>query len=110
MRTVNDRTEYVPIPEFYADRGWFYYGEIMVYLLVVIILSFLFAQIPLSYFRRRTLQEAIKGKVVTARPYLFRKIGIIMQLVVSLAFYLLYGCHDEAALFSEEYGFRDGAS
>ena len=63
-----------------------YYGEIMVYLLVVIILSFLFAQIPLSYFRRRTLQEAIKGKVVTARPYLFRKIGIIMQLVVSLAF------------------------
>ena len=49
-----------------------YYGEIMVYLLVVIILSFLFAQIPLSY--------------------------------------LLYGCHDEAALYSEEYGFRDGAS
>ena len=45
-----------------------YYGEIMVYLLVVIILSFLFAQIPLSYFRRRTLQEAIKGKVVTASP------------------------------------------
>ena len=41
---------------------------------------------PLSYFRRRTLQEAIKGKVVTTRPYLFRKIGIIMQLVVSLAF------------------------
>lgn len=40
----------------------------------------------LSYFRRRTLQEAIKGKVVTTRPYLFRKIGIIMQLVVSLAF------------------------
>ena len=23
MRTVDDRTEYVPIPEFYADRGWF---------------------------------------------------------------------------------------
>lgn len=63
-----------------------YYGEIIAYLLIVIILSFLFAQIPLSYFRRRTLQEAIKGNVVTARPYLFRKIGIIMQLVVSLAF------------------------
>ena len=39
-----------------------YYGEIILYLLIVIILSFLFAQIPLSYFRRRTLQEAIKGK------------------------------------------------
>ena len=63
-----------------------YYGEIIAYLLIVIILSFLFAQMPLSYFRRRTLQEAIKGNVVTTRPYLFRKIGIIMQLVVSLAF------------------------
>ena len=63
-----------------------YYGEIIAYLLIVIILSFLFAQMPLSYFRRRTLQEAIKGKVVATRPYLFRKIGIIMQLVVSLAF------------------------
>ena len=63
-----------------------YYGEIIAYLLIVIILSFLFAQMPLSYFRRRTLQEAIKGKAVATRPYLFRKIGIIMQLVVSLAF------------------------
>ena len=62
-----------------------YYGEIIAYLLIVIILSFLLAQMPLSYFRRRTLQEAIKGKEVTTRPYLFRKIGIIMQLVVSLA-------------------------
>ena len=49
------------------------YGEIILYLLIVIILSFLFAQIPLSYFRRRTLQEAIKGKGGSARPYLFRK-------------------------------------
>ena len=63
-----------------------YYGEIIVYLLAVIILSFLFALMPLSYFRRRTLQEAIKGSVVTARPYLFRKIGIIVQLIVGLAF------------------------
>ena len=63
-----------------------YYGEILVYLLAVIILSFLFALMPLSYFRRRTLQETIKGGVATARPYLFRRIGIIVQLIVSLAF------------------------
>ena len=63
-----------------------YYGEILVYLLAVIILSFLFALMPLSYFRRRTLQETIKGSVATARPYLFRRIGIIVQLIVSLAF------------------------
>ena len=63
-----------------------YYGEILVYLLAVIILSFLFALMPLSYFRRRTLQETIKGGVATARPYLFRRIGIIVQLIVSLVF------------------------
>ena len=63
-----------------------YYGEILIYLLAVIILSFLFALMPLSYFRRRTLQETIKGSVATARPYLFRRIGIIVQLIVSLAF------------------------
>lgn len=63
-----------------------YYGEIFVYLFIVILLSFLFAQLPLSYFRRRTLEEAIKGKVITAKPYLFRKFGIIVQLTVSLAF------------------------
>ena len=63
-----------------------YYGEILVYLLAVIILSFLFALMPLSYFRRRTLQETIKGSVATARPYLFRRIGIIVQLIVSLVF------------------------
>ena len=63
-----------------------YYGEIILYLLIVIILSFLFAQIPLSYFRRRTLQEAIKGKGGSARPYLFRKTGIVIQLIVSLVF------------------------
>lgn len=63
-----------------------YYGEIVLYLFIVIFLSFLFAQIPLSYFRRRTLQEAIKGKVITAKPHLFRKSGVIVQLIVSLAF------------------------
>ena len=63
-----------------------YYGEILIYLLAVIILSFLFALMPLSYFRRRTLQETIKGSVATARPYLFRRIGIIVQLIVSLVF------------------------
>ena len=63
-----------------------YYGEILVYLLAVIILSFLFTLMPLSYFRRRTLQETIKGNVATARPYLFRRIGIIVQLMVSLSF------------------------
>lgn len=63
-----------------------YYGEIIVYLFIVILLSFLFAQLPLSYFRRRTLEEAIKGKVITSKPYLFRKFGIIVQLIVSLAF------------------------
>ena len=63
-----------------------YYGEIILYLLIVIILSFLFAQIPLSYFRRRTLQEAIKGKGGSARPYLFRKTAIVIQLIVSLVF------------------------
>lgn len=63
-----------------------YYGEIVVYLLIVILLSFLFAQIPLSYFRRRTLLEAIKGNIVSVRPHLFRKLGIVVQLIVSLVF------------------------
>ena len=63
-----------------------YYGEILVYLLAVIILSFMFALMPISNFSRRTLQETIKGGVATARPYLFRRIGIIVQLIVSLVF------------------------
>lgn len=61
-----------------------YYGEILVYLLVVIALSLLFAQIPLYRFRRRTLQDAIKGKISVNRPYAFRKFGIVIQLIVSL--------------------------
>lgn len=63
-----------------------YYGEILGYLFIVVALSFLFAQIPLSYFRRRTLADAIKGKIVTTRPYLFRKVGIVVQLIVSIVF------------------------
>lgn len=63
-----------------------YYGEILVYLLVVIALSLLFAQIPLYHFRCRTLQDAIKGKGLTNRPYVFRKFGIVIQLIVSLIF------------------------
>ena len=31
-------------------------------------------------------EETIKGSVAIARPYLFRRIGIIVQLIVSLAF------------------------
>ena len=97
-------------PAYYSEDGILYAadGEIIAYLLIVIILSFLFAQIPLSYFRRRTLQEAIKGNVVTTRPYLFRKIGIIMQFSCQSCFYLLCGCYDEATLFSEKYGLRNG--
>lgn len=72
--------------EFTQIESGSYYGEIAVYLLVVIMLSFLFAQIPLLYFRRRTLQETINGNTVTTRPYLFRKIGIVVQLIVSLTF------------------------
>lgn len=63
-----------------------YYGEILVYLLVVIALSLLFAQIPLYHFRRRTLQDVLKGKISVNRPYAFRKFGIVMQLIVSLIF------------------------
>ncbi|MDD3038579.1 ABC transporter permease [Bacteroides sp.] len=62
------------------------YGEIVVYFLFVILLSFLFAQIPLYFFRRRTLQEAIKGRIVVRNPYLFRKLGIVVQLIVSIVF------------------------
>ena len=63
-----------------------YYGEILVYLFIVIALSLLLAQIPLYHFRRRTLQDAVKGKVSVNRPYAFRKFGIVIQLIVSLVF------------------------
>ena len=63
-----------------------YYGEILVYLFIVIALSLLLAQIPLYHFRRRTLQAAVKGKVSVNRPYAFRKFGIVIQLIVSLVF------------------------
>lgn len=62
-----------------------YYGEILVYLFIVIALSLLLAQIPLYIFVA-DLQDAVKGKVSVNRPYAFRKFGIVIQLIVSLVF------------------------
>lgn len=72
--------------EFAQIEGERYYGEIAVYLLFLIVFSFLFAQVPFYFFRRRTLQESVKGRIIIRNPYLFRKLGIVMQLIVSIVF------------------------
>lgn len=58
----------------------------MIYLLAVIILSVSVCADAIILFSSSNIAETIKGDVATARPYLFRRIGIIVQLIVSLAF------------------------
>lgn len=62
------------------------YSEAMIYIIAVIILSFIISQIPLYYFRKRTLQNNIQNKKETAQRGIFRKSGLVMQLIISLGF------------------------
>lgn len=61
------------------------YSEAMIYIIAVIILSFIISQIPLYYFRKRTLQNNIQNKRDRSTG-IFRKSGLVMQLIISLGF------------------------
>lgn len=62
------------------------YLETAGYLLLVIGVSFVFSQLPLYYFRRQTLNDAIRGKAPGVKRNLFRKSGIVLQLIISIGF------------------------
>lgn len=61
------------------------YTEVIIYILAVIVLSFGISQIPLYYFRSRTLQSSIRNKGSPQRG-IFRRLGLIAQLIISLGF------------------------
>ena len=51
------------------------YTEVIIYILAVIVLSFGISQIPLYYFRSRTLQSSIRNKKGSPRRGIFRRLG-----------------------------------
>ena len=62
------------------------YTEVIIYILAVIVLSFGISQIPLYYFRSRTLQSSIRNKKGSPQRGIFRRLGLIAQLIISLGF------------------------
>ncbi|MDD4821629.1 MAG: ABC transporter permease [Bacteroidales bacterium] len=59
------------------------YGETLAYALLLIVLSYLVGIIPISYFRRKTLQANIQPQSGPIR-HLFRKTTLILQLIISI--------------------------
>ncbi|MDD4637743.1 MAG: FtsX-like permease family protein, partial [Bacteroidales bacterium] len=76
------------IPKFVTLSGIFYthstiYIETLAYALMLIMLSFFIGIIPISYFRHKTLQANICPQTGTSHN-LFRKITLILQLIISI--------------------------
>ncbi len=59
------------------------YGETLAYALLLIVLSYVVGIIPISYFRRKTLQANIQPQSGPIR-HLFRKVTLILQLIISI--------------------------
>lgn len=87
-----------------------YYGEILVYLFIVIALSLLLAQIPLYHFRRRTLQDAVKWESFSKQTVCFRDVRVVNTIDSQSCFHILYSGYNETDLFPEAYRLRNGTS
>ncbi|MCG4890090.1 FtsX-like permease family protein [Parabacteroides merdae] len=62
------------------------YLETFVYFGFITLLAFLFSLFPIYYFRKRSLQKALKGSSDGKGKNLFPKASLILQLIISIGF------------------------
>lgn len=62
------------------------YLESLVYFGIVSLLAFLFSLFPIYYFRKQSLQKALKGSINGRGRNLFPKISLTLQLIISIGF------------------------
>jgi len=60
------------------------YGETLLYILIIIAVSILIAQIPIYYLKKSSLHVSMRENSSGAKKNLFRKISISFQLIISM--------------------------
>lgn len=62
------------------------YLETFVYFGIITLLAFLFSLFPIYYFRKRSLQKALKGSSDGKGKNIFPKVSLTLQLIISIGF------------------------
>lgn len=62
------------------------HGETILYSLGVTLIGFLFSALAIHYFRRKSLQHTLQGRGAHHTYQNFRKVSVVVQLVISIGF------------------------